>query len=220
MNIEYTLIRKKIKNMYIQIKDGKVIVKAPIRLSKERIEKALKDKEAWILKKINCIKESRDINLKEKDYIYILNNKVNIKYEYKDISKFMISLDEEHCKICIPKSAILDEQLYSKIETKLNKALRDIAVKHIATVMKKYIDITGLVPEEVKVRRFKSIWGNCSSKKVIKINERIIHYGIQQIEYVCLHELTHLRYMNHQKEFWNYIEKYMPDYKAVVKELK
>lgn len=220
MNIEYILIRKRIKNLYIQIKDGKVIVKAPIRLSTEKIESMLKSKEAWIKKKINNVKETRDINLKEKDYIYILNNKVNIKYEYLNVSKIIVKLDEKKCIIYIPNGQVIDDELYKKIEIKLHNELKDIAVRYISQAMEKYIKMTSLTPKEIQVRRFKSIWGNCSSKKVIKINEKIIHYGIKQIEYVCLHEITHLKYMNHQKEFWSHIEKYMPDYKEAVKELK
>ncbi len=220
MNIEYVLIRKRIKNLYIQIKDGKVIVKAPIRLSTEKIESMLKSKEAWIKKKINNVKETRDINLKEKDYIYILNNKVDIKYEYLNVSKIIVKLDEKKCIIYVPNGQVIDDELYKKIEIKLYNELKDIAVRYISQAMEKYIKMTSLTPKEIQVRRFKSIWGNCSSKKVIKINEKIIHYGIKQIEYVCLHEITHLKYMNHKKEFWSHIKKYMPDYKEAVKELK
>lgn len=222
MSIEYTLIRKRIKNVYIQIKDKKVIVKAPIWISKEKIESMLKDKEEWINKKINNSKEksNRDINLREKDYIFILNQKIQVKYEYIDISKIDIKLDEKECIVYIPNGVILDDELYKKIEADLYQELRKIAIKYISQAMEKYIKITSLTPKEIQVRSFKSIWGNCSSKKVIKINEKIIHYGIRQIEYVCLHEITHLKYMNHQKEFWNYIKRYMPDYKEVSKELK
>lgn len=222
MSIEYTLIRKRIKNVYIQIKDKKVIVKAPIWISKEKIESMLKDKEEWINKKINNSKEksNRDINLREKDYIFILNKKIQVKYEYIDISKIDIKLDEKECIVYIPNGVILDDELYKKIEADLYQELRKIAIKYISQAMEKYIKITSLTPKEIQVRSFKSIWGNCSSKKVIKINEKIIHYGIRQIEYVCLHEITHLKYMNHQKEFWNYIKRYMPDYKEVSKELK
>lgn len=222
MSIEYTLIRKRIKNVYIQIKDKKVIVKAPIWISKEKIESMLKDKEEWINKKINNSKEksNRDINLREKDYIFILNQKIQVKYEYIDISKIDIKLDEKECIVYIPNGVILDDELYKKIEADLYQELRKIAIKYISQAMERYIKITSLTPKEIQVRSFKSIWGNCSSKKVIKINEKIIHYGIRQIEYVCLHEITHLKYMNHQKEFWNYIKRYMPDYKEVSKELK
>ena len=45
-------------------------------------------------------------------------------------------------------------------------------------------------------------------------------YSIHAIEYVCLHEICHLKHMNHSKKFWNMVEEYMPDYKIAEKELK
>ncbi len=86
--------------------------------------------------------------------------------------------------------------------------------------MDKYTKLTSLKPDKITIRKFKSIWGNCSSNKEIKINQKIIHYSIEQIEYVCLHELTHLKYMNHQCEFWSFVKKYMPNYKEISKSLK
>ena len=45
-------------------------------------------------------------------------------------------------------------------------------------------------------------------------------YSREAIEYVVLHEICHLKYMNHSKKFWEMVEKYMPDYKVYEKELK
>ena len=95
-----------------------------------------------------------------------------------------------------------------------------MAYEYIIPIVKKYSILTGLKPQDIVIRKFKSIWGNCSSKKIIKLNQKLIHYNIKSIEYVCLHEITHLKYMNHQKQFWNYIKKYMPDYKERANLLK
>ena len=107
-----------------------------------------------------------------------------------------------------------------KIENKLDEKIKNIASNEISLIMNKYSKITGLYPNKVTVKKFKRIWGNCSSKKEIKINQNIIRYGKDEIEYVCLHEIAHLKYMNHKKEFWNFINKYMPDYKERANRLK
>ena len=85
--------------------------------------------------------------------------------------------------------------------------------------MEKISDIVGLKPKELKIRNFKRAWGNCSSKKIISINKNLCKYSIQAIDYVCLHEICHLKYMNHSKDFWNMVGKYMPNYKLIEKEL-
>ena len=100
------------------------------------------------------------------------------------------------------------------------KYYRQKAEKQIYLAMDKMIQITGLEPKEYRIFNFKKAWGNCSSKKVIKINPKLVMYSEYAIEYVCLHELCHLKHMNHSKQFWNLVEKYMPDYKKAEKELK
>ncbi len=220
MEIEYTLIRKRIKNVYIGIKDGKVVVRAPLKLKEEKINEIISQKETWIKRKLSLLKENRLTDLKNKSYIYILGKKVNIEYVHKEIKKATILLDESKCSIILPNSVILNDSIYLKLEKRLDKVLKQIITDKVNICMEKYIKLTGLIPKRIEVKKFKSIWGNCSSQKNIKINQNLVHYSINEIEYVCLHELTHLKYMNHQKEFWNYIEKYMPDYKERRKALR
>lgn len=162
-NLEYEIKYSKIKNIYIQIKDGKVIVKAPRRVSKKEIEKILEQKSEWIQKTIE--KETR-------------------KQEKKP--------------------------LYRKEEFK------EIVEKYVNELVKQ----TGLVPNKITIKQIKYAWGSCSSKKNITINLELIKYSEQAIRYVILHEFCHIKYMNHSKDFWNLVEKYMPDYKQVKKEFK
>lgn len=162
-NLEYEIKYSKIKNIYIQIKDGKVIVKAPRRVSKKEIEKILEQKSEWIQNTIE--KETR-------------------KQEKKP--------------------------LYRKEEFK------EIVEKYVNELVKQ----TGLVPNKITIKQIKYAWGSCSSKKNITINLELIKYSEQAIRYVILHEFCHIKYMNHSKDFWNLVEKYMPDYKQVKKEFK
>ena len=79
---------------------------------------------------------------------------------------------------------------------------------------------TGLAPLECSIKNLKATWGICSSKKKISINQNLMAYSRHAIEYVCLHEICHLKHMNHSKQFWNLVEYYMPDYMEAKKELK
>ena len=68
--IEYTLVRKKIKNVYIQIKDGKVIVKASYSISKSKIDELISQKKNWISKRVLKSPTERKIDTIDKNYIY------------------------------------------------------------------------------------------------------------------------------------------------------
>lgn len=221
-NISYTIVRNKIKNIYICIKNGKVIVKAPIRASIKLIEELILKRKDWIQKNIEKqnLRENRNIDLVNNNYIYILNNKIRVKYEYLDIKSINITIKDNTCFVSVPKNLKKDKDVISRIENKIDDKIKKIAYEEISKAMNKYIQITGLSPAKFTVRKFKRIWGNCSSKKEIKINQNIIWYSQKEIEYVCLHEITHLKYMNHKKEFWDFIKKYMPDYKERMERLK
>ena len=220
--INYIVERRKIKNIYIVIKEDKVIVKMPLRLKVEYANELVEKKKKWIYESIQkqIKKNDRTIDLAKKDYLYILDKKVYIKYEYKNIGKIGVILNENTCNIIIPNKLRQDKNLLEKIEKALDVKIKELASVYIQKAMKKYSDITKLYPQKIGVRKYKRIWGNCSSKRVININQNVIWFSQDVIEYVCLHELTHLKYMNHQKEFWNYIKKYMPDYKERESKLK
>ena len=75
------------------------------------------------------------------------------------------------------------------------------------------------MPNKITIKKIKYAWGSCSNKKNITINLELIKYSEQAIRYVILHEFCHIKYMNHSKDFWNLVEKYMPDYKQIKKNL-
>ena len=121
--------------------------------------------------------------------------------------------------ITIP-SNLQDIEEKQVLEKAYNKYLFNIAKKEIPEIFDKIASIVGLYPKELKIRNFKRAWGNCSSKKIISINKNICKFSKSAIEYVCLHEICHLKYMNHSKDFWDMVKKYMPNYKEIEKELK
>lgn len=162
--IEYTLIKSKIKNMYIHVKDGKVIVKAPQKLENKYIIDFINKKAKWIYEKV---KQS----------------------ENKKIEEPITQEEAERLKIIV------------------NKCIR------------KYMPIIGIAPQKVRIRDIKYAWGSCLTNRNITINLKLANKPEKVIEYVVLHEMCHLRYMNHSKAFWNLVESNMKDYKSLRKEL-
>ena len=66
-----------------------------------------------------------------------------------------------------------------------------------------------------------SRWGVCNTKsKVITLNTELFKYDIECLDYVVIHELSHLVHANHSKEFWNVVSKYCPNYKILRNKLK
>lgn len=160
---QYEIKYSKIKNIYMQIKDEKVLVKAPKSISKKEIEEIIEKKSNWINKNLEKSKQKRE-----------------------------------------RKKLYTEEQFKQIIEKNTNELIK----------------LTGLIPNKIRIKNIKYAWGTCSVNKNITINYNLIKYSKQAIRYVILHELCHLKHMNHSKEFWNLVSQYMPDYKQVKKEFK
>lgn len=73
---------------------------------------------------------------------------------------------------------------------------------------------------KIKITSAKTRWGSCTSQKNLNFSYRLIQADSKAIDYVIVHELAHLKYMNHSKQFWNHVEEMMSDYKQWDKWLK
>lgn len=74
---------------------------------------------------------------------------------------------------------------------------------------------------ELKVRKMKAKWGYCKKhRNIVMLNKELIKYGIDEIDYVIIHELCHFLEFNHSTNFWRYVKKYKPNYKKNKKVLK
>lgn len=124
------------------------------------------------------------------------------------------------------------ERFFIQKEKWLNNAIARVKRNHIAepdaaklselankakTVLPEkvayYSGLMGLYPEKVSIGFAKTRFGCCSSKKHIVFSAYLMLYPDRAVDYVVVHELAHLKYMNHKKEFYTLIEKYLPDYK-------
>ena len=83
-------------------------------------------------------------------------------------------------------------------------------------VIRKY----GIDKPVISIRKMKTLWGSCTpSKSKITLNEYLLKANIRCIQYVVLHELTHLLYPNHNSDFYNFLTVHMPDWKERKKQL-
>lgn len=90
---------------------------------------------------------------------------------------------------------------------------RSGAKAHFISRVAFYHTATGGNYTSVTVRDQKSRWGSCSSRGTLSFNYRLMFAPPRVLDYVVVHELCHLTHMNHSKDFWNMVERIMPDYK-------
>lgn len=80
-------------------------------------------------------------------------------------------------------------------------------------------DITGLQPAGISIRRQRTRWGSCTANGRINLNCAALFLPGSLVEYLIVHELCHLRHMNHSGRFWKLVASFMPDHKQREREL-
>lgn len=102
----------------------------------------------------------------------------------------------------------------------LEKALRERARELFAQRLAHYAQLLGVAVPPLALSAARLRWGSCSSKTGIRLNWRLIHFPPHIIDYVVVHEIAHLREMNHSRRFWAGVEALCPDYRTARAELK
>lgn len=100
------------------------------------------------------------------------------------------------------------------------KKLTQLAKKTIPVKVEYYARLMGLDYGRITIRSQKSRWGSCSSKKNLNFNCLLMLTPVEVQDYVVVHELCHLKEMNHSVRFWSEVEAVLPDYRVRRKWLK
>lgn len=109
--------------------------------------------------------------------------------------------------------------LFNKSNAEISR-LRKNAKEYITKRVEFFADLMGLEMPAVKITSAKKRFGSCSYKNNLCFSLYLMLYPKEAIDYVVVHELSHIVYKNHSKQFYCLIEKYLPDYKAREKMLK
>lgn len=203
-NVEVVIIRKKIKNTYIRVKqDLKVYVTTNIITSDKYIS-----------------------DLIEKNYDYVVKMYLSsLKREVKNSKFFYLGKEYKVVLLNTVKSPkIVEDYIYTKKESDLELFLKKESKRFLTERVKVVYDKMGNdnIPYPiVNIIKMVRKWGYCNkSKKLITLNSELIKYDMDDIDYVIVHELVHFIHFDHSKEFWNTVEFYKPNYKINKMHLK
>ena len=198
------VINRKIsnKNTYIRVKnDLSIFITTNTFTSARYIKKLINNNYDKIIKMINqqIIKNSNNSGFN------YLGNKYDIVYvNYGDITF-------SNYKVFINSNIDINKWL--------RKNAKEIFLNHLDQI---YNSFSRNIPyPSLRIRKMTTRWGVCNTKlKVVTLNLELIKRDTKYLDYVIVHELSHLIYPNHSSDFWNLVEENMPDYKKYRKEMK
>ena len=219
--VKVSVVKKNVKSIRLIVKgDGSVTVTAPRYSSDAFILKFVSAKSEWIAKHLKAKREKDRYNdnligFKDGDLIRFLGKDACVKFG----DKLRIILNEEENKLYLPVA--LDEKKLEKVfSTWWRETLKSIVYQLIDGFMSVFAAKN--VPRPAVVfKKMKSMWGRCNrQKRELAFSDYLLKADILAIEYVVFHELTHLIYAGHGKDFYGFIAAYMPDYKKRIALLK
>ncbi len=209
--INYNLIFKNKKNLSMKLNsEGELTVYAPMDISIEYIERILISKKKWIITNINKVEKSY-IN-SNYNKIYFLGSEFNSKIELSDSDYIYLEKD-----IITIKTKNLEASHIEGILSSWYKVQANIIIKKRVNELEKKFS---LFPSKTIIKNQKARWGSCNSNKEIRLNWRLVLMPYYVMDYIIVHELCHLKHMNHSKNFWNLVENCDRNYKEAEKWLK
>ena len=138
-----------------------------------------------------------------------------LKLSQKEIDRIIESKKEWLQKAIISqREKAKDIKMYSEEDIEV---LRQKAKNVIPQKVEYFSAIMGVKPTAVKINAAKKRYGSCSGKDSLNFSLYLMDKDESFIDYVVVHELAHIKHHNHSKAFYDFIEKFMPDYKQRMK---
>ncbi len=223
-NVTIEVARKKVKHIHLTVcpPDGKVRISAPLFVSRQQLHECVSNRIDWIELQQHEIKQrycnlKRDIKTGELHYflgkplfleVVEKNTKTNVAFVKED--------DTEKLILTIHSASTLKQR-----QRVLNNWYRKQLELQIAGFLDKWQTILGISVTSWKIRKMKIRWGSCyPEEKLVLFNLELIKTPKESIEYVVLHELIHLFEIRHNKRFYSFFDRFMPQWRVHKKNLE
>lgn len=197
-----------------------LVIRTPGGKFTPQVQKFVYSNEAWIIKNFQKQKgklSQRENFLKKLDRGLVPYLGEDYQIEFLLDTRRWVQREEEEKKIYVYTLKKDSPEMKMPL---LYGALRSLAKSHLERRTRELSLATESTINQIRIKDLKSKWGSCSSKSNINLNWHLILLEPPIVDYVIIHELMHLREMNHSKRFWDWVAHYFPSYKLAEKRLR
>lgn len=208
------LVRSHRKSIGLTItKEAHLIVRAPYFASEDLIHKLVRQKEPWIKAKQDFFKQRQ--------------NKIRVK-KFQAGEEFLF-LGQSYPLVVtedLPKAVLLDTSLMispvalGNARDHIENWYKVKALEYITQRVDYYAKIFNFQYQSIRANNATTRWGSCGYKGTLNFSWRLIMAPPRVVDYVIIHELTHLKQKNHSRQFWAEVARIIPDYKQDERWLK
>ncbi len=201
--------------------DNPLRVRTNRRTTQKQISDFLQSKQKWIEKNISRFRSMQTLyktpEFKDGGLFPFLGEQKYFRISSTERLRPYFQI-EEGFLVCYQKSReVSNSELVAEMKPVLRKFYRVESERYLKDRLNHWVQVTSLKPKTLSFRANKSRWGSCSSVGHITLNWKLVCQSKVLIDYVIVHELCHLKYMNHSENFWNSVSQYFPEYKVLKK---
>ncbi|CAK0762980.1 DUF45 domain-containing protein [uncultured Gammaproteobacteria bacterium] len=210
--VPYLLVRvRSRRRLSVQVDgQGMLQVRIPWRVTVSQAEQFLGEQAAWIVQQ-RALAQQKPV-LQEGAMLPLLDGAVRLHYGAAQIRPLVQEGEQlwvaDRCRERSVLAGLL-EQWY-----------RYQALQYLPTRLETWSAKMEISFARLVIRSQKSRWGSCSTRQTISLNWRLMCLPIRVGDYVMVHELCHLRHMNHSPDFWAMVARFVPDYLACRQQLR
>ena len=204
---DYEIVRSDRKTLSIEVHHQKVKVRAPKNAPDDWIESFVYQKAKWIARKLveQAEKNESRIKLQTGEEVSFMGRQRVLEVT-QGANKIQLSDNE----LVIRTKELTHESMAKQLDRWLLNQAKELLPQKVqswAEVMGLQKKLTG-----VRFRKTKTQWGHCTRQGIVQLNQLILLTPMFVIDYLIIHELSHLKHLNHSKRFWTLVEKYCPNY--------
>ena len=217
-DFSYRLTRssKRKRTMQVSVRRGGAVdVLAPFSFSMSTIEDFLRLKSGWINRKIKAFHEQESLRLKRasgQPALLYLGQEYPVVWRASGSSWGKIDFGEQGWSIDVPAHVEPSSAAgYTKVF--LEKWFKSRAQGVIEERVALHARRMGEFPSQVRIRSPKRLWGSCHPvKRIVHFNWKLVMAPLDVLDYVVIHELSHLKVADHSRRFWSTVEKFCPEH--------
>lgn len=202
----------------IIVSPSKVEVVAPHTMQESRIHRFVLEKRDWVVETLGKIaRQMHASNLfapphfSDGALIPFRGERYPLRTQATHLKRVKIEFDSGF--IAFVPQTLAPEQHQQHIKTALTRWLWQRAEEDAHHLLQTHIPRFNLKPRSINIRTQKTRWGSCGIHNDVQLNWLLILAPSEIYEYVLVHEICHIRFKNHSRDFWNLVAEHLPDYK-------
>ena len=220
--IRYTVRRSARRKKTIEIRvdpEHGVMVSAPLRASRAEIERLVQARSGWIVERMTTGTAAPKPSLSSGSTVPYRGKTLDLTVQTSKRKRAGVHHNEASLTVEVPAGPAPAEA-EDRVRETLQKWYAARTLEHVEEAVSQWAPKLGVTPAGVRVVNPKHRWGSCSPTGVLRFNWRLVLAEPELLEYVVVHELAHLRHMNHSKEFWEVVAGATPEHAWLRKRLR